>query len=177
MMPVDERRQAGGGHGDGRGGEGRRDGEGGRRGGPLTAWLDVSAGVAGDMVLGALVDAGASLEVSQAAIDAVIPGTVRLVAKQTTRSGLRALKIDVELLARDSHHRPWAEIRVGWPRHPSTRRSALGRLPSSSGSHRQRLACTASPSMTSTSTRSGPGTPSPTSSGAAQRSPTSASSP
>ncbi len=115
MMPVDERRQAGGGHGGGRGGgrggEGRRDGDGGRRGGPLTAWLDVSAGVAGDMVLGALVDAGASLEVSQAAIDAVIPGTVRLVARQTSRSGLRALKIDVELLARDSHHRPWAEIR------------------------------------------------------------------
>ena len=77
----------------------------------LAAWLDVSAGVAGDMLLAALVDAGASLEVAQAAVDAVIPGTVRLVAHETARAGMRALKVDVELLAPDQHHRRWSEIR------------------------------------------------------------------
>ena len=75
------------------------------------AWLDVSAGVSGDMLLGALVDAGASLEVLQAAVDAVIPQTVRLVARETERAGMRALKVDVQLLAPDQHHRQWSEIR------------------------------------------------------------------
>ncbi|GAA2151140.1 hypothetical protein FHX52_0463 [Humibacillus xanthopallidus] len=81
------------------------------RGEDVCVWLDVSAGVSGDMLLGALVDAGASLEVVQSAVDAVIPQTVRLVAHETVRAGMRALKVDVELLAADQHHRHWSEIR------------------------------------------------------------------
>jgi uncharacterized protein (DUF111 family) len=77
----------------------------------VSAWLDVSAGVAGDMLLAALVDAGAAIEVVQSAVDAVIPGTVRLVAHETERAGMRALKVDVELLVSDQHHRHWSEIR------------------------------------------------------------------
>jgi uncharacterized protein (TIGR00299 family) protein len=75
------------------------------------AWVDVTAGVSGDMLLGAFVDAGASLLTIQAAVDAVLPDTVRLVAREVARAGLRAMKVDVELLVADQPHRTHAEIR------------------------------------------------------------------
>ncbi|HHV22711.1 MAG TPA: LarC family nickel insertion protein [Propionibacterium sp.] len=74
------------------------------------AWIDATHGVAGDMLLGALVDAGVELTLLQAAVDAVIPGTVRLVADEVTRAGMRAAHVRVELLAEDQHHRGWPTI-------------------------------------------------------------------
>ncbi|WP_045876822.1 nickel pincer cofactor biosynthesis protein LarC [Pseudofrankia sp. DC12] len=79
-------------------------------------WLDLSCGASGDMLLGALVDAGVPLAVPAAAIDGLgLP--IRLEARQVHRSGLAATKVDV--VAPDTGHtRTWADIRVLLARAP-----------------------------------------------------------
>lgn len=62
------------------------------------------------MLLGALVDCGVPLHAIQEAVDFVIPGTVRLKATTTTRAGMRATHLSVDLLAPDQHHRGWHTI-------------------------------------------------------------------
>ena len=74
------------------------------------AWFDAQAGVSGDMVLGALVDAGAPLDVVQAAVDALGVEPVRLSARPVTRSGLAATKVDVDV-SDSRERRTWASIR------------------------------------------------------------------
>ncbi|MFY9867498.1 MAG: nickel insertion protein, partial [Trebonia sp.] len=76
------------------------------------AWVDATAGVAGDMLLGALVDAGAPLAVLQGAVDAVIPGSIRLASALVTRAGMRATKVDVHLAVRDQAQRSWRDIQA-----------------------------------------------------------------
>ncbi len=77
----------------------------------VSAWVDARNGVAGDMLLAALLDAGASLDAVTAAVEAVLPDTVRLELGEVRRAGMRAAKLDVAVLAADQHHRDWTTIR------------------------------------------------------------------
>jgi hypothetical protein len=63
------------------------------------------------MLLGALLDAGAGVDFVQSAVDAVLAGAVRVRVRAVTRSGLRALKADIDPVAADPPHRTWRDIR------------------------------------------------------------------
>jgi uncharacterized protein (TIGR00299 family) protein len=76
----------------------------------VIAWLDLSAGASGDMLLGALVDAGVPLDVPAAAVAALPVEDVRLVAEQTTRHGLGATRVHVHAPP-SSEHRTWSDVR------------------------------------------------------------------
>ncbi|MFD2092691.1 nickel pincer cofactor biosynthesis protein LarC [Blastococcus deserti] len=73
-------------------------------------WLDLSAGASGDMLLGALVDAGVPLDVPAAAVAALPVEPIRLVAERTTRHGLGATRVHVHAPA-SPEHRTWADVR------------------------------------------------------------------
>ncbi len=74
-------------------------------------WVDASAGASGDMLLGALVGAGADLGVLQAAVDGLGTEPVRLVRHQVTRAGLAATKVDVEV-SPSTVRRTWPDVRA-----------------------------------------------------------------
>ena len=104
----------------------------------MIGWLDVAAGASGDMLLGALVDAGAPLEVLQAAVDAVGVEPVQLSAEQVVRGGLGALRVHVRVADRATT-RTWADVRgllLAAPLEPAVRDLALavfGRLAAAEG--------------------------------------------
>ena len=76
----------------------------------MIGWLDCSAGVSGDMLLGALVDAGADLAVLQDAVDRVGVEPVRLERSTVTRAGLGACKVDV-VVDEAPRTRTWSDVR------------------------------------------------------------------
>lgn len=74
------------------------------------AWFQCAAGASGDMMLGALLDAGAPLEPIQAAVDAIGVEPTLLVTEQVTRQGLAATKVDVKA-PRTTVIRTWGNVR------------------------------------------------------------------
>lgn len=78
---------------------------------PRIGWWQCLAGASGDMCLGAVVDAGAPLDVLQGAVDAIGVDPVRLRAGAATRGGIAATKVDVEV-AQTSVIRTWGNVRT-----------------------------------------------------------------
>ena len=74
-------------------------------------WIDATAGIAGDMLLGALLDAGASLAVVRAAVAAVVRADVEITAAPALRAGMRAVRAEVASAVEDHPHRAWATLR------------------------------------------------------------------
>ncbi len=74
-------------------------------------WIDASAGVAGDMLAGALVDAGVPIDVMRGAVEAVLPRGVALEAAAVQRAGMHAVKFDVHVLEASAPHRHLTTIR------------------------------------------------------------------
>ena len=60
------------------------------------AYLDCASGVSGDMMLGALVDAGVELAQVQAGIDSLGLPSCRLATEEVKKNGFRALQLTVE---------------------------------------------------------------------------------
>ena len=76
----------------------------------MIGWLDCAAGASGDMLLGALVDAGVPVGTLQAAVDAVGVEPIELRVSTVERHGIGATKVDVH--APDpAHGRTWADVR------------------------------------------------------------------
>jgi pyridinium-3,5-bisthiocarboxylic acid mononucleotide nickel chelatase len=77
--------------------------------GATTAWVDASSGASGDMLLGALLDAGAPLGVLADAVDKVAPGEVSLAGERVTRGGLAATRCLVQV-ADTEVGRTWRDV-------------------------------------------------------------------
>jgi hypothetical protein len=75
----------------------------------VIGWLDCSAGISGDMLLGALVDAGVDLAVLQAAVDGLGVEPVRLTAEPVTRAGIGGLRVGVEV-PDETATRTWRQV-------------------------------------------------------------------
>ncbi|MFQ5897104.1 MAG: nickel pincer cofactor biosynthesis protein LarC [Candidatus Methylomirabilia bacterium] len=75
------------------------------------AYFDCPAGASGDMILGALADAGVSLEALRQELSKLPLSGYRLASRQTKRGVFRATKVDVEVdPVAGSHHRTLFEI-------------------------------------------------------------------
>jgi uncharacterized protein (TIGR00299 family) protein len=77
----------------------------------VIGWLDLAAGASGDMLLGALVDAGVPLAVLADAVAALPVEELRLETESVTRHGLGATRVHV-LATESPHHRTWPDVRA-----------------------------------------------------------------
>lgn len=75
-------------------------------------WIDASAGASGDMLLAALIDAGADSQSIAAVLDLVAPGKLRLQTRRVERGPFSALKVDVLADEPNPPHRHLSDIRT-----------------------------------------------------------------
>src|ERR1035441_4777895 len=76
----------------------------------MIGFLDCYSGLSGDMLLGAIIDAGLPIQRLEAVIDALrLGGDVRIWAETVDRSGLRATSVHVEARG-DQPHRTLASV-------------------------------------------------------------------
>jgi uncharacterized protein (TIGR00299 family) protein len=93
----------------------------------VIGWLDLSAGASGDMLLGALVDAGVPLDVPARAVGALPVEGIRLSVEQVSRHGIGATKVHVHA-PESAVRRTWADVRAllaAAPLEPAVRDGAL----------------------------------------------------
>jgi uncharacterized protein (TIGR00299 family) protein len=83
--------------------------------------IDCPTGLAGNMILAALLDAGVPEAVIQAPLEALgLGGLYRLVREERHSGGLRGVHVSVIPLEAQPHHRPWGPLReqirrAPWP--------------------------------------------------------------
>jgi uncharacterized protein (TIGR00299 family) protein len=78
---------------------------------PRIVYFDCASGAAGDMIMGALVDAGVPLDALRAALRTLPLAGWDLVAQEVKRGAFRATKVDVEIDAHaHDHHRTLRDI-------------------------------------------------------------------
>ncbi len=75
-------------------------------------YIDAIAGVAGDMLLGALLDAGAPLQDVQAGLDRIGIAGLRIEVAPTTRHGLAAASVRVLAPSERQPSRDWGSVRA-----------------------------------------------------------------
>ena len=94
------------------------------------AFLDCFSGISGDMLLGALVDAGLSLEALRDELASLPVGGYRLMAQRTTRAGIAATKVDVVLDDAPQPHRRLGDVLdvIGGSRLPEADKDAAARV-------------------------------------------------
>jgi len=77
-----------------------------------TAWFGCSTGVAGDMLLGALLDAGADLDEVRGIVDRLPVDGWALRVEPVLRGGIAATRAVVLTPGEGHHHRTWSTIRA-----------------------------------------------------------------
>lgn len=82
-------------------------------GGERILWIDATAGAAGDMILGALVDLGASFPAVKRAVAGLGLAGLRLTRGTTVRAGVSATRVDVKVSGHEGdHHHVVPRMRV-----------------------------------------------------------------